>query len=84
MSYLAKVIRKFVPVPNMNPLTPLKDLRWPKNMILLKGLSHEIDFKNVGENWQILALTRAAAGYWIFLRHLWFLVEIKPLLSGKC
>ncbi len=50
----------------------------------LKGLSHEIDFKNVDENWQILALTRAAAGYWIFQWHLWFLVEIKHLLSGKC
>ncbi len=30
---------------------------------LLKGLSHEIDFKNVDENGQILALTRAAAGF---------------------
>ena len=33
---------------------------------LLKGLSHEIDFKNVDENGQILALTRAAAGFLIF------------------
>jgi hypothetical protein len=30
---------------------------------ILKGLSHEIDFKNVDENGQILALTRAAAGF---------------------
>jgi hypothetical protein len=30
---------------------------------LLKGLSHEIDFKNVDENGQILALLRAAAGF---------------------
>ncbi len=30
---------------------------------LLKGLSHEIDFKNVVENGQILALIRAAAGF---------------------
>ncbi len=51
---------------------------------ILKGLSYEIDFENVGENWQILALTRAAAGFWIFQRHLWFLVEIKHILSGKC
>jgi hypothetical protein len=29
----------------------------------LKGLSHEIDFKNVDENRQILALLRAAAGF---------------------
>ncbi len=29
----------------------------------LKGLSHEIDFKNVGENGQILSLIRAAAGF---------------------
>ncbi len=36
----------------------------------LKGLSYEIDFKNVDENWQILALTRAAAGFWIFQKHL--------------
>jgi hypothetical protein len=31
--------------------------------IILKGLSHEIDFKNVVENGQILALIRAAAGF---------------------
>ncbi len=30
---------------------------------ILKGLSHEIDFKNVDENGQNLALTRAAAGF---------------------
>ncbi len=35
---------------------------------VLKGLSHEIDFKNVDENGQILALLRAAAGFWIFQR----------------
>ncbi len=29
----------------------------------LKGLSHEIDFKNVDENGQILALLRAADGF---------------------
>ncbi len=29
----------------------------------LKGLSREIDFKNVDENGQILALLRAAAGF---------------------
>jgi hypothetical protein len=29
----------------------------------LKGLSHEIDFKNFDENGQILALLRAAAGF---------------------
>ncbi len=29
----------------------------------LKGLSHETDFDNVDENWQMLALTRAAAGF---------------------
>ncbi len=50
----------------------------------LKGLSHEIDFDNVDENWQMLALTRAVAGFWILRRHLWFVVEIKHLLSGKC
>ncbi len=43
----------------------------------LKGLSYEIDFKNFDENWQILALTRAATGFSIFQRNLWFLVEIK-------
>ncbi len=32
-------------------------------IVLLKGLSHEIDFKNVDENGQILALIRAAAGF---------------------
>jgi hypothetical protein len=34
----------------------------------LKGLSHEIDFKNVVENGQILALIRAEAGFLIFRR----------------
>ncbi len=29
----------------------------------LKGLSHEIDFKNFDENGQILALLRAGAGF---------------------
>jgi hypothetical protein len=29
----------------------------------LKGLSHEIDFKNVDENGHILALLRAVAGF---------------------
>jgi hypothetical protein len=29
----------------------------------LKGLSHEIDFKNDNENGQILALIRAAVGF---------------------
>ncbi len=42
----------------------------------LKGLSSEIDFENVDKNWQILAFIRAAAGFWIFQRYLWFLVEI--------
>ncbi len=47
----------------------------------LKGLSYEIDFENVDKNWQTLALIRAAAGFWIFRRHLWFLVEIKHFLA---
>jgi hypothetical protein len=34
-----------------------------KPYFTLKGLSHEIDFKNVDENGQILALSRAAAGF---------------------
>ncbi len=34
-----------------------------ETFLCLKGLSHEIDFKNVDENGQILALTRAAAGF---------------------
>ncbi len=57
---------------------------WHPFPTALKVLSHEIDFDNVDENWQMLALIRAAAGFWIFWRHLWFLVEIKHLLSGKC
>ncbi len=32
----------------------------------LKGLSYELDFENVDENWQILALKRDAAGYEFF------------------
>jgi hypothetical protein len=33
------------------------------NLWTLKGLSYEIDLKNVDENGQILALLRAAAGF---------------------
>jgi hypothetical protein len=33
------------------------------NFNILKGLSHEIDFKKVDENGQILAKIRAAAGF---------------------
>jgi hypothetical protein len=32
-------------------------------LMILKGLSHEIDFKNVDENGQIMALLKAAAGF---------------------
>ncbi len=56
----------------------------PFIFLFLKVLSHEIDFKNVVDNGQILALIRAAAGFWIFRRLLWFLVEIKLQFPGKC
>ncbi len=49
-----------------NFLSPLSFLLKPPHTSMhpvLKGLSHEIDFKNVDENGQILALTRAAAGF---------------------
>ncbi len=46
-----------------------------RKILLLKGLSYEIDLENVDENWQILAFTRAAAAFWIFQRHLWFLLK---------
>ncbi len=36
---------------------------WSKLFFCLKGLSYEIDFENVDENGQILALTRAAVGF---------------------
>jgi len=39
--------------------TPSSDFP-PSN---LKGLSHELDLENVDENGQILASTRAAAGF---------------------
>ncbi len=35
----------------------------PLKLLILKGLSQEIDFKNVDENGPILALIRAAAGF---------------------
>jgi hypothetical protein len=35
----------------------------PQAVRQLKGLSYEIEFENVDENLQILALTRAAAGF---------------------
>ncbi len=40
-----------------------KRLREFENYESLKGLSYEIDFENVDENLQILALRRAAAGF---------------------
>jgi hypothetical protein len=45
-------------VPDVD-LTPWRDFRKPPS----KGLSHEIDFKNVDENGQILALRGAADGF---------------------
>jgi hypothetical protein len=44
----------FNPIPFYNVCTGLKEL------------SYKIDFKNVDENGQILALTRAAAGFEFF------------------
>ncbi len=41
----------------------LETLKFTKGDAGLKGLSYEIDFENVDENWQILALTRAAVGF---------------------
>ncbi len=56
----------------------------PQFILFLKGLSHEIDFDNIDKNWGMLALISAAAGFWLFWRRLWFLVEIKHPLSGTC
>jgi hypothetical protein len=48
---------------------PIADLNFSASgmttmpLFYLKGLSHEIDFDNSDENWQMLALTRAAAGF---------------------
>jgi hypothetical protein len=47
-----------------NPLgiySPLRVLI--NNKLVRQGLSFEIDFENVDENLQILALTRVAAGF---------------------
>ncbi len=44
-------------------LTVFSESSWLSLIQVLKGLSHEIDFKNVDENGQNLALLRAAAGY---------------------
>jgi hypothetical protein len=54
--------------PNVVVLSPLFRHFFVNNIFTLpamnlKGLSHEIDFKNVDENGQILALLRAAAGF---------------------
>ncbi len=73
--------------PGQQSLFYPKVISWYRPLTItkrLKGLSHEIDFKNVDENGQILALTRAAAGFWIFRRLLWFLIEIKHQFPGKC
>ncbi len=45
---------------------------------------HKTDFDNIDKNWRTLALISAVAGFWILRMHLWFLVEIKHPLSGKC
>jgi hypothetical protein len=37
-----------------------------KLYLSLKGLSHEIDFRNFDKNLQNLAYLRDAAGFWIF------------------
>ncbi len=85
-SVCALVGSKWPTVSRRSYWTAVRDVKVLKKLFYdhLKGLSYEIDFENVDENWQILALTRAAAGFWIFQRHLWFLVEIKHLFSGKC
>jgi hypothetical protein len=46
-----------------NILTPYRSTEPTFIVLFLKGLSHEIDLKNVDENGQILALLRAAAGF---------------------
>jgi hypothetical protein len=53
--------------------------------LALKGLSHEIDFKNVDENGQILALIRAAAGFEFFGGSSDFVepIEAKLLTPGE-
>ncbi len=48
---------------NENNLKWTLDIKKSTSYTILKGLSHEIDFKNVDENGQILALIRAAAEF---------------------
>ncbi len=43
--------------------TPAKPQRGKNLFIFLKGLSHEIDFKNFDKNLQNLAYLRDAAGF---------------------
>ncbi len=52
------------------------------SIISLKWQSYEIDFENVDENWQILALIRAAAVFWIFRRHLWLHTTLYIRITG--
>ncbi len=54
------------------------------NMRSLKGLSHEIDFKNVVANGQILALIRAAGWFLNFSQAALIFSEIKHQFPGKC
>ncbi len=73
--------RLFCPIcPSRSRCSCKKIMLWS----ILKGLSHEIDFDNIAKNWRMLAFISAAAGFLIFRRHLWFLVERKHPLSGKC
>jgi hypothetical protein len=47
----------------------------------LKGLSHEIDFKNFDKNVQNLAYLRDAAGFWIYEALRWFYISKSSFIA---
>jgi hypothetical protein len=51
------------PPPSFPPSQPFSVCVAVGGFPSLKGLSYEMDFENVDENWQILAFIRAAAGF---------------------
>jgi hypothetical protein len=61
--YMKLCMYLFYTVPACMYITRPRCLHTTPSHSALKGLSHEIDFENVDENGQILALVRAAAGF---------------------
>ncbi len=47
----------------------------------IKGTVLRDRFRKCWRSWQILALTRPAAGFWIYQRYLWFLIPVNAKMA---